>query len=81
MTPKETKIKNEWRGGDPATREAALKDWEQAPAARRAHPREEHLLPLMVAAGAAAGEPGRCIYREDRFFGISTVSSYRFGTG
>ena len=65
----------------PAERESALKDWEQAPAARRAHPREEHLLPLMVAAGAAAGEPGRCIYREERFFGISTVSSYRFGAG
>ena len=66
-------------GPDPAGREAALLRWEEAPAARHAHPREEHLLPLMVAAGAAAGETGRCIFREERFFGISTVSSFCFG--
>lgn len=30
-----------------------LLKWERAPHARRAHPREEHLIPLMVAAGAA----------------------------
>ncbi len=64
---------------DPALRELALTRWEQAPSARHAHPREEHLLPLMVAAAAAAGEPGRCIFREERFFGISTVSSFCFG--
>jgi aromatic ring-opening dioxygenase catalytic subunit (LigB family) len=38
---------------DPAARDDALIHWEQAPAARAAHPREEHLLPLMVCAGAA----------------------------
>ncbi|GBR22376.1 DODA-type extradiol aromatic ring-opening family dioxygenase [Asaia spathodeae] len=41
---------------DPATREQALCAWRDAPGARAAHPREEHLLPLMVAAGAAPGE-------------------------
>lgn len=66
-------------GSDPARREEALLRWEEAPAARQAHPREEHLLPLMVAAGAARGEPGCCIFREERCFGISTVSSFRFG--
>ena len=66
-------------GPDAAGREAALLRWEEAPAARHAHPREEHLLPLMVAAGAAAGVTGRCICREERFFGISTVSSFCFG--
>lgn len=36
-----------------ADREKRLADWESAPAARYAHPREEHLIPLMVCAGAA----------------------------
>lgn len=36
-----------------AERERLLVAWEQAPAARRCHPREEHLLPLHVMAGAA----------------------------
>ncbi len=36
-----------------AEREARLAAWEKAPAARICHPREEHLMPLMVAAGAA----------------------------
>ena len=34
-----------------AERATALAQWEVAPAARQAHPREEHLLPLMVAVG------------------------------
>src|SRR6185436_12120800 len=38
---------------DPATRDAELVRWESAPMARFAHPREDHLLPLMVMAGAA----------------------------
>lgn len=37
----------------PAQRRQSLVDWEQGPSARLCHPREEHLLPLMVAAGAA----------------------------
>src|SRR4051812_10706699 len=32
----------------PALRSEKLKDWQRAPAARIAHPREEHLIPLMV---------------------------------
>ena len=38
------------------TRDAALTKWEEAPSARLAHPREEHLLPLMVVAGAAGSD-------------------------
>lgn len=38
---------------EPAQRRQLLGDWASAPGAREAHPREEHLLPLMVAAGAA----------------------------
>jgi aromatic ring-opening dioxygenase catalytic subunit (LigB family) len=40
-----------------------LAHWDEAPAARLAHPRHEHLLPLMVAAGAS-DRPGRRIYSE-----------------
>ena len=39
-------------------RNRRLAEWERAPAARACHPREEHLLPLMVAAGAAEEDPG-----------------------
>lgn len=64
---------------DAATRSSTLAAWEQAPAARLAHPREEHLLPLMVALGAAENEAATRVYHEHKFFGGITVSSYRFG--
>jgi aromatic ring-opening dioxygenase catalytic subunit (LigB family) len=47
---------------DPAARDAALLRWEDAPSARACHPREEHLLPLMVVAGAAGHDLGRVPY-------------------
>lgn len=34
-------------------RRQLLSQWSKAPGGRQAHPREEHLLPLMVVAGAA----------------------------
>jgi len=64
---------------DPERRSATLADWEQAPAARLAHPREEHLIPLMVALGAAGSDPATRTYHERDFFGGITVSSWRFG--
>lgn len=63
----------------PSERTAALLNWDQAPYARMAHPREEHLLPLMVALGAAEEEEAACVYHEDAFFGSLAVSSFRFG--
>ena len=63
----------------PAKREALLNDWERAPAARQSHPREEHVLPLMVALGAAHADTATCVYHEDGVFGGVTVSSFRFG--
>jgi aromatic ring-opening dioxygenase catalytic subunit (LigB family) len=63
----------------PAERIAQVLAWDQAPAARLAHPREDHLLPLMVALGAAENELATCIYHEDDFFGALAVSSFRFG--
>jgi aromatic ring-opening dioxygenase catalytic subunit (LigB family) len=63
----------------PAERKVALLHWSEAPYARMAHPREDHLLPLMVALGAAEDEPAACVYHEDDFFGNLSVSSFRFG--
>lgn len=60
-------------------RAARLVDWERAPRARDAHPREDHLLPLMVAVGAAWDEPGATTYHQSDFAGGLTVSSFRFG--
>ena len=58
-------------------REERLAAWERAPGARIAHPRSEHLLPLMVVAGAGAADAGRRTY-SDRVFG-KAVSGFRFG--
>ena len=60
-------------------RAASLLAWERAPSARLAHPREEHQLPLMVAAGAAEGDTASCNYHETGFLGGVTASSFRFG--
>jgi aromatic ring-opening dioxygenase catalytic subunit (LigB family) len=62
---------------DPQLRNDSLAAWIQAPDARLAHPREEHLLPLMVAAGAAGSEQGRKFF-QDRVMGV-TVSAFGFG--
>ena len=63
----------------PATRSERLLDWQRAPAAREAHPREDHLMPLHVVVGAAEEEPGRTIYKQEDFLGAIALSSYRFG--
>jgi aromatic ring-opening dioxygenase catalytic subunit (LigB family) len=53
-----------------------LVQWEKAPAARLAHPQEDHLLPLMVVAGAAGEAPGHRIFL-DHVMGVA-MASYRF---
>lgn len=63
----------------PEKRTERLITWEQAPAARAAHPREDHLLPLMVVVGAAEDEPGAVTYHQKDFAGGLTASSFRFG--
>ena len=64
---------------DGDARSERLCDWESAPSARLAHPREEHLLPVMVAVGAAEGDAGVLQYHEDDFMGFLASSGYRFG--
>ena len=63
----------------PAEREARLLDWAAAPAARIAHPREEHLLPLMVAAGAGGADPCAVHFHQGDFMGSMAVTGFRFG--
>jgi aromatic ring-opening dioxygenase catalytic subunit (LigB family) len=59
-----------------AARDRALAAWAEAPGGLLSHPRgqEEHLIPLMVAAGA--GGQGRCIF-SDRVM-ETTLSAFRF---
>jgi aromatic ring-opening dioxygenase catalytic subunit (LigB family) len=61
----------------PPARDGDLAHWQEAPRARACHPREEHLLPLMVAAGAGGADHGRVDFR-DVVMG-SVVSAIRFG--
>ena len=58
-------------------RDEALVHWRDLPGAADAHPAAEHLLPLMVAAGAASGEAGTRIYA-DYVLG-KPISAFRFG--
>ena len=62
---------------DPARRDEAIRHWDQGPYAREAHPREEHLVPLFVVAGAAEGEPGRLAFRDIAM--DVAISGYEFG--
>ena len=72
---------NEWLieavTSDPDVCESRLVEWERAPFARACHPREEHLLPLMVIAGAAGSDVGRVPYSEI-IYGAHT-SAVQFG--
>lgn len=61
----------------PETRDRLLTDWLDAPSARACHPREEHLLPLHVAAGAAGEDAGVADYRDSIL--SASVSGVRFG--
>ena len=63
----------------PPERTRLLERWDTAPAARLAHPREDHFVPLMVALGAAEHEKATRVYHEQDFMGGVTASSYRFG--
>ncbi|HZV62418.1 MAG TPA: class III extradiol ring-cleavage dioxygenase [Methylophilaceae bacterium] len=62
---------------DPQERSHQLINWQRAPAARDAHPREDHLLPLMVVAGAAGHDIGQR-FISDEVMNV-VMASYRFG--
>lgn len=61
---------------DLETRARMLAQWQDAPAARLAHPREDHLVPLMVVAGAAGADPSTTVYG-GKILGVA-ASSFRF---
>jgi aromatic ring-opening dioxygenase catalytic subunit (LigB family) len=57
-------------------RDALLNEWRQAPFAEFSHPREEHLIPLLVAAGAGGDAPGKRIFTDEPMG--AAISAYRF---
>jgi aromatic ring-opening dioxygenase catalytic subunit (LigB family) len=61
----------------PDERIAGLARWDAAPAARDAHPREEHLLPLHVTVGAAGNDPGRRMLKDVVMGAVE--SAFQFG--
>ena len=62
---------------DASVRDQMLVEWERAPSARLAHPREDHLIPLMVVAGAAGADQGERIF-VDHVLAVD-MASYQFG--
>ncbi|MES2401156.1 MAG: class III extradiol ring-cleavage dioxygenase [Pseudomonadota bacterium] len=59
--------------------EAALVNFRGAPHSRRAHPSDEHYLPLLVAAGASStGEPVE-VMEGGVTYGVLSMESYVFG--
>lgn len=64
---------------EPDQRSVALIHWAEAPYAHQCHPAgdEEHLIPLMVAAGAAGKDRGRKIYSGQVL--ETQLSAFRFG--
>lgn len=67
-------------GTSGTARSERLAQWAQAPAARHAHPREDHFIPVLVAVGAAEHDAGVRNYHEPGAFGGHTTSSgYRLG--
>jgi 4,5-DOPA dioxygenase extradiol len=63
---------------DPTERLAALQQWDRAPGARASHPREEHLLPLLMVAASAPAEASQLIFETSAGNGEHAVSSYLF---
>lgn len=59
-----------------AERDALLKKWSEAPFAAFCHPREEHLIPLLVAAGAGGEAPGRQVFTDEPMG--AAISAYQF---
>ena len=79
-TPERAKAFDDWLTraveSPAAERDALLTGWRNAPFAAYAHPREEHLIPLMVAAGAGGEAQGVRVFA-DQPMGAA-ISAYRF---
>ncbi|HEX4285940.1 MAG TPA: class III extradiol ring-cleavage dioxygenase [Terracidiphilus sp.] len=79
-TPERARAFDTWLTGavesPAAERDALLAEWRDGPFAAYAHPREEHLIPLMVAAGAGGASAGKRIFNDDPMG--AAISAYRF---
>jgi aromatic ring-opening dioxygenase catalytic subunit (LigB family) len=75
----ENYLNNAIEQSDAKVRNAMLAKWEAVPGARLAHPREDHLIPLMVVAGAAGNDKGRPVF-VDHVMKVP-MASYEFGRG
>jgi len=62
--------------GDAEHRASWLAQWSRAPSGQVSHPREEHLLPLMVASGAGGDATGRKLWGGT--VGATAVSAWAF---
>lgn len=79
---KNSQIFDNWLRGavtqtDYANRKAALLEWDQAPMARDAQPREDHLIPLMAVVGAGGSDPAIVDFHGD--MGGKAISGFRIG--
>jgi len=72
-------LTNTVESADSDERLTALTNWKNAPHALDSHPlgAEEHLLPLMIAVGAAGSDAGRKIYSEQVL--KTQISAFQFG--
>jgi len=72
---------DDWLGAvveaEPRARVQNLINWAKAPSARESQPREDHLVPLFVAAGAALEEPAERVFNDDPW--NAAISGFRFG--
>ncbi len=62
---------------DYAARKASLLEWASAPMARAAHPREDHLIPLMAVVGAGGQDTAITDFEGD--MGGKAISGFRIG--
>lgn len=70
-------LRNAVTQNDYAARKMALLQWEQAPMARDAQPREDHLIPLMVVVGAGGSDRALTDYQGN--MGGKAISGFRIG--
>ena len=68
---------------DAEERNQKLLHWDRAPAARSAHPEEDHLIPLMIVAGAGGNDQGIKVFSDQTSLGdgfqVFEVSGFQFG--
>lgn len=59
--------------------DAALVDWRGAPHSQRAHPTDEHYLPLLIAAGASSADEPVEVIEGGVTYGVLSMEGYVFG--